>query len=258
MRPFLILFICYFVMMGQTQAAPPFLSANPELLKEGKGMLYFYSTLTKLGAPIRAANLHGPAFRGDFGVVQDVQLSLIVPMATHIPTPSRPHHKRHSSLGDMAIITAYSFLHETDNCPQAAFAPLFIFPTGNARHATGNGKLITQLPVWFQKTWGSWRSIFGGGYTIDPAPNKRNHVFGGPALKYVLPQNFTVGMELIYYTKMHINTSDYLLMNVGAIYYFAKNWRIFGSMGHTVTGTQQLLQIWDLVGNGKIEERTFS
>jgi hypothetical protein len=241
MRIFFTLLISFLIFGNQVQAGPPFLSVNPELLKEGKGKLYLYSTTSKFGSPIRAATIHAPTVRGDFGVVPNVQVNLIVPMTNHIPIPTRPHHKRHSSLGDIALVTAYSFLQETSYCPQAAFAPLFIFPTGNVRHSTGNGKLTTQLPVWFQKTWGSWKGSLGGGYTINPAHDKRNHLFGGTALKYVLPQDFTVGVELFYYTKMHVDTTDYVLTNVGAIYYFAKNWRVFGSLGHTLTGTQQFI-----------------
>jgi hypothetical protein len=73
----------------------------------------------------------GPHFELNYGVVPDVQLHVITPLAYDVPPAGAAHY----GLGDIELGVKYRFIHET-NGPAASRH----FPTGGSAHRQRRGQ----------------------------------------------------------------------------------------------------------------------
>ena len=146
-------------------AGPPFLTDDPEPVDYHHYEIYLFSILDKNNVPVEEPQLQSPAIEMNWGALPNLQLHLIVPYAWSLPPAAPAAH----GIGDIEVGFKYRFIQETSNRPQVAIFPLFELHTGNTNQNLGNGKLWMKLPIWLQKSWGSWISYGGFGYGLNNA-----------------------------------------------------------------------------------------
>ena len=134
---------------GTARSGPPFVIDDPEPVDYHHWEFYVASQDAKMGGDWSGT---GPHLELNYGVVPDVQLHLIVPLAYDVP----PEGSAHYGPGDAEIGVKYRFIQETNHLPQVGVFPLLELPAGSAQDNLGNGHLQAFLPVWLQKSWGSW------------------------------------------------------------------------------------------------------
>jgi hypothetical protein len=106
-----------------------------------------------------------PHVEVNYGVVPDVQLHVIAPLAWARP----PRGPAQFGYGDTELGVKLRFVHEGDWIPQLGAFPLIEVPTGNASSGLGSGQTQVFLPLWLQKTFGPWTTYGGGGYPPERA-----------------------------------------------------------------------------------------
>ena len=166
---------------GTAYGGPPFVTDDPEPVDYQHWEFYVASQDSKLGGDWSGT---GPHFELNYGVAPNVQLHIIAPLAYDVP----PDGSSHYGYGDTEIGVKYRFIQETNYMPQVGVFPLLELPTGSESDNLGNGHLQAFLPVWLQKSWGSWTAYGGGGYGINSFSGNQNWEFVGAVLqKQVLP-----------------------------------------------------------------------
>lgn len=245
---YILLLSSFFIILCPHKASStvPFLTSQPEPVETGHVAFYLYSTVDKIGSPLDATIVKAPTINGKWGVLPDCELAFIAPLVTRLPNPSRPQHKQHTGLGDIITDFKYRFLNNTSLSLQGAFIPTIALPTGNNNHLLGNGKFWGQLPLWFQKKWGSWSLDAGGGYAINSASGELNYFFGGGKLRYEFTNRLTLGVELFLNQRKTMKTKDMATVNAGGYYYVTKCFKVLFSAGHTVSGTQHFIALFGL------------
>jgi hypothetical protein len=97
------------------------------------------------------------------------------------------------------------------------------------------------LPVWIQKSWGSWTSYGGGGYWIHPGPGNRNYWQTGALVQKDLNKYWTLGAEIFYYTSSAIGSGNQLNFNVGGQYNFDEGHHLLFSVGRSISGDTDMM-----------------
>src|SRR6202789_3128079 len=104
----------------------PFSTDDPEPVDYQHWEFYVASMDSKLGGDWSGT---APHFEINYGVIPDVQLHLITPLAYDVP----PAGSAHYGLGDIELGVKYRFIHQTNNLPDMAIFPLLEVPDGGAR-----------------------------------------------------------------------------------------------------------------------------
>ena len=112
------------------QGGPPFVTDDPEPVDYQHWEFYVASQDAKLGGDWSGT---GPHLELNYGVVPDVQLHLIAPLAYDVPPAGGSHY----GYGDTELGVKYRFLQETNYLPQAGIFPLLELPTGSAHDNLG-------------------------------------------------------------------------------------------------------------------------
>jgi hypothetical protein len=211
-------------------AGPPFVTDDPEPVEYQHWEFYVASQDSKLGGDWSGT---APHFELNYGVVPDVQLHLIAPLAYDVP----PDGSAHYGLGDTEIGVKCRLIHETNDLPQVGIFPLLELPTGRAQDNLGNGHLQAFLPCWLQKSWGTWTLYGGGGYGINSFSGAHNWGFVGAVLqKQVLP-SLAIGAEVYHQT---IYQADFpnvgTAFNVGAVVDLSDQHHLLFSAGSSING----------------------
>jgi hypothetical protein len=216
--------------LPRTLAGPPFVTDDPEPVDYQHWEFYVASQDSKVAGDWSGT---GPHLELNYGVFPDVQLHLIAPLAYDAP----PDGNSHYGYGDTEIGVKYRFLQETNYLPQIGIFPLLELPTGSKSDNLGNGHWVGFLPLWVQKSWGSWTAYGGGGYGINDLSGSKNWEFvGGVLQKQVLP-NLALGAEVYYQTGYQTdfpNTAT--AFNVGLIYDFSERHHLLLSAGRSIDG----------------------
>src|SRR6266571_972442 len=111
-------------------AGPPFVTDDPETVEYKHGEFYTASQY--------ANNKDGkegtlPHFEFNYGVIPDVQLHLLVPLAFVHPNGGQTMY----GLGDTEVGLKYRFIHESETIPQIGTFPLVHVPTGDSERGLG-------------------------------------------------------------------------------------------------------------------------
>ena len=169
--------------------------------------------------------------------VPDTQLTFDIGMATTtgggMPTAS--------GLGDIAFSVKYRFLHETNGWPDLAVFPGLTLPTGDANRNLGNGRATYHLPLWAQKSFGSWTVDTGGGVFFNSAPGERDYPYGGLLLQRDLGELLSLGGELFAQGQDADGDHGYEALNFGGSYHFSDHFSLQASAGHSVIGDEHML-----------------
>jgi hypothetical protein len=143
---------------------------------------------------------------------------------------------RQFGYGDTELGVKCRFVQEADATPQIGIFPLVELPTGDSDRGLGSGRTQVFLPVWLQKSFGSWTSYGGGGYWINPGPENRDYWFAGWLIQKQVSKSLTIGTE-VYHEGTHTSggraTSQ---VNVGITWDLTDDYHILASGGPSIQG----------------------
>jgi hypothetical protein len=211
-------------------AGPPFVTDDPEPVDYQHWEFYIASEDSDYAGDWSGT---APHFEINYGVITNVQLHLIVPLAYDVP----PTGAAHFGLGDVETGAKIRFLQETRWFPEAAIFPLFELPTGSARDNLGNGHLQAFVPLWMQKSWGSWTVYGGCGYGINSFSGHQNWGFGGVVLQKQILNNLAVGAEIYHQTTYEPDFPNQgTAFNIGTVWDVNDHNHVLFSAGRSISG----------------------
>jgi hypothetical protein len=212
-------------------AGPPFVTDDPEPVDYQHWEFYVASQDAKVGGDWSGT---GPHFELNYGVLPDVQLHLIAPLAYDVP----PDGPRQYDLGDIELGVKFRFLQETNYLPQAGIFPLLEVPTGSQSENLGNGHWQAYLPLWLQKSWGSWTAYGGGGYGINSlSQGSRNWQFVGAVLQKQVLSNVALGAEIYHQSDSQTDfPNSGTAFNVGLVIDLSEQHHLLFSVGRSIDG----------------------
>lgn len=213
------------------QAGPPYVTDDPEPVDYQHWEFYVASQDQKVGGDWSGT---APHFELNYGVVPNVQLHLIVPLAYDVP----PDGSSQYGLGDTELGVKFRFLQETNYLPQAAVFPLLELPTGDHAENLGNGRVDAFLPLWLQKSWGKWTLYGGGGYGINSFNRGgKNWEFAGAVLQRQVFSNLAIGAELYNQSAAQPDfPNSGTAFNIGAVWDLSEQHHILLTVGRSIQG----------------------
>ena len=227
-RWFLAACLLVLVPAGAT-AGPPFLTDDPQPVDFQHWEFYLASMdFRTTGGWVG----DGPHVEINYGVVPNVQLHVIAPLAYDAPKDGPSHY----GYGDTELGVKFRFVQETRSIPMVGIFPLLEVPSGSAREGLGTGRLHALLPVWLQKTWGTWTTYGGGGYGINPGPGFQNYGFVGAVVQKQVTKPLLVGVEVYHQTAMVVDGRGDTAFNVGTVYDFSEMHHLLFSAGRSING----------------------
>ncbi len=211
-------------------AGPPFVTDDPEPVEYQHWEVYVASMHSKIGGDWSGT---APHVEVNYGAVPDLQLHVIAPLAYDSP----PDGPGHYGIGDLELGAKYRFLHETNGWPQIGIFPLLDVPTGSARNNLGNGHADAFLPIWLQKSWGTWTAYGGGGYGINSFSGHNNWGFVGGLLQKQVLTNVAVAVEVYHQTASQTDFPNVdTAFNIGTVIDFSEHQHLLFSVGRSFDG----------------------
>jgi len=168
---FLGFFLLLLPVPDRSFAGPPYVTDDPETVDYRHWELYLASQAAHDKDGWAGT---GPHVEVNYGVWPNVQLHLIAPMAFVLPQDGTGQY----GYGDTEVGVKVRFIQEGDWRPMVGTFPLLELPSGNSQNGLGSGLVQAFLPLWFQKSIGSWQT-YGGGYWINPGSGNKNYGFVG-------------------------------------------------------------------------------
>jgi hypothetical protein len=212
------------------KAGPPFVTDDPEPVDYQHWEFYVASMHSKLGGDWSGT---APHFEVNYGAVSNLQLHLIAPLAYDSP----PDGPGRYGFGDLELGAKYRFVQETNGWPQIGVFPLLELPTGDAQANLGNGHAQAFLPVWAQKSWGTWTLYGGAGYGLNSVSGHANWGFGGVVLQKQIYHNVLLGVEVYHQTLYETDfPNSGTSFNVGTVIDFTDNHHLLFSAGRSIDG----------------------
>jgi hypothetical protein len=206
----LIVLLIFFGLCVAAFAGPPFRTDDPEPVEYRHWEVYVASQ----GSFDRdATSLTAPHVELNYGVLPNIQIHLIAPFQYVKPVGENSHY----GYSDTEVGTKVRFLKETDACPQVGTFPIVMLPTGDKDRGLGTGEVEAFLPLWIQKSWGSWTTYGGGGYWINPGADNKNYWFFGWEVQRDITTYLTLGVEVFRQTASQVDGEGSTGFNVGAI-----------------------------------------
>jgi len=225
----LILFLV--LLAGTVVAGPPFVTDDPEPVEYHNWEFYIASIQSKYNGDWSGT---APHLELNYGVVSNVQLHLITPMAYDAP----PEGAAHYGYGDTELGVKWRFIQETNGMPQVGIFPLLEVPTPGAEaNNLGNGHLQVFVPLWIQKSWGSWTAYGGGGYGINSLSGHENWGFVGALLQKQILTNVAIAGEVYHQTLYQTDFPNAgTAFNIGTIIDFTEHQHLLFSAGRDFDG----------------------
>ena len=213
----------------KTYGGPPFLTDDPEPVDYQHWEFYVASIDSKTADGWSGT---APHVELNYGVVPNVQLHLITPLAYDAPAGDRSHY----GYGDTELGVKLRFLQESDKLPQAGIFPLVELPSGRAADGLGNGRAQLFLPLWLQKSWGAWTAYGGGGYGFNAGAGNQNWNFAGAVLQKQVFTNTLIGAEIYHQTAQQIGGRGNTAFNIGTVIDFTEQHHLLFSVGRSIDG----------------------
>jgi hypothetical protein len=210
-------------------AGPPFVTDDPEPVDYQHWEVYLASQ-TAHGPDGSSGTL--PHVEVNYGLVPNLQVHVIAPEAFASGGPDG----RAYGYGDTELGAKYRLAEETGSRPEIALFPLVELPTGNASRGLGTGHTHVFLPVWLQKSFGSWIAYGGGGYWINPGPGNRNYGFAGLVLQKQVTKTLAIGAEIFHQTAQTRSGGPDSQVNAGFTWDLTDNDHVLASAGPSIQG----------------------
>jgi hypothetical protein len=212
-----------------TWAGPPFVTDDPEPVAYQHWELYLASQHFETADGWSGT---APHIELNYGVVTNVQLHLIAPMAYDAPSGGSTHY----GYGDTELGVKFRFIQETEHLPQVGIFPLLEIPTGSKSDGLGSGQVQAFLPLWLQKSVGDWTVYGGGGYGINPGAGNENWGFGGVVVQRQITKDVLLGAEVYHRTTMEIGGRADTAFNIGTVIDLTKHQHLLLSAGRSFDG----------------------
>jgi hypothetical protein len=214
------------------RAGPPFVTDDPEPVKYRHWEVYVASQDLKTADGWSGT---APHVEVNYGVITNVQLHLIAPLAYDAPKAAASHY----GYGDTEVGLKCRFIQETAHFPQAGVFPLLELPSGDAERGLGSGHVQAFLPLWLQKDFGSWTLYGGGGYGINPGAANRDWTFFGAVTQCQVTERILVGGELYHRTAAESGGRADTAFNLGTVVDFTHHHHLLFSVGRSIDGPAQ-------------------
>ncbi len=211
---------------------PPYVTDDPEPVEHRHWELYLASQ-TLRDDDAWSGTL--PHIEANYGVVRDVQLHVITPLAFYAPD----HAPLAYGYGDTELGVKIRFVQERKWVPMIGTFPLVEAPTGSSSSGLGNGSTLIFVPVWLQKSFGAWQTYGGAGVWIDLGDRDRHWWYFGWQLQRRMADWLSVGAEIFHQTpQTHGGASD-TRFNVGLVFDLGEHHHVLLSAGRSIDGLIQ-------------------
>ena len=222
------LLVCFFCPVP-VMAGPPFRTDDPEPVDYHHWEFYGASQIVSNKDGVSGT---APHVEINFGIFQQTQIHMIIPLTFNHPRTGASAY----GSGDIELGLKYRFVNETPVVPQIGVFPLVEIPTGNAAKGLGAGNTQVFLPLWVQKTWGSWTTYGGGGYLLNITPDPANSWFVGWEAQHDISEILTIGAEAFTVLLPSKSPENEVGFNIGAIVNFTDNHHLLFSAGRDIVG----------------------
>jgi hypothetical protein len=220
--------VLLFSIVSTTVAGPPFKTDDPQPV-DYRHWEFYVASMQQSERQMTGASC--PHFEVNYGVVPNVQLHVVAPLA-YVHTIEGTHY----GYSDTDLGVKYRFLEETETMPQIGVFPLIEIPTGNEDEQLESGNVQGFFPAWVQKSWGKLTTYAGGGFWYNPGVGRRNWACAGWEAQYDLSVAFTLGGELFYQTADSEDSESSGGFNFGGFINLNENNHILFSLGHSISG----------------------
>lgn len=210
-------------------AGPPYVTDDPEPVAYRHWEIYLATMPDFTRA---AATGTAPHLEVNYGVVPNVQLHTIVPLAYARPSGGPTHY----GPGDIELGVKVRFVQERDLLPMIGTFPMLELPVGDSGKGLGTGRLHGLVPLWLQKSVGPWTSYGGAGYWWNPGGGNRSYWYVGWLLQRRLSELATLGAEIYYTTPEHVGGEHNLRFNLGLVLDFTGHHHLLASAGRSLVG----------------------
>ena len=215
-------------------SGPPFQTDDPDpvAFRHFEAYAFALSDGTRAGG----TTLEAPGYEMNWGAAPNVQLHLVAPLTASFPPDGGAVHY---GMGDTELGAKIRFVKETKTIPEVGIFPFFELPSGNAANGLGVGKTWYRMPLWIQKSWGSWTSYGGGGEAVVPADGYKNYPFAGLLVQRQLNKKLAIGSELYGHGaegEAATSTRASTMLDLGGIYEFKEGFDLLFAGGRSVYG----------------------
>ena len=210
-------------------AGPPFVTDDPEPVDYQHWEFYLASQHTRTSDGWTGT---APHIELNYGVITNVQLHLIAPLAYNAPSGGGTHY----GYGDTELGVKFRFLQETERWPQVGIFPLLEIPTGSKSAGLGSGHVQAFLPVWLQKSFGDWTIYGGGGYGLNPGAGNEDYGYGGVVVQRQVTKKVLLGAEIYHRTTLTTGGRADTAFNLGTVIDFTEHQHLLFSAGRSLDG----------------------
>jgi len=233
-----------FALPTTAHAGPPFQTDDPDPVEYRHFEMYAFELSDGTGRNAGGTVLEVPSYEVNYGVVPNVQLHLVFPIAVNFAPNGGPTSY---GLSDTELGAKIRFVKETRRVPEVSVFPFFELPSGNASKGLGVGSTWYRMPLWLQKSWGphdtQWTTYGGAGEQVVSAAGYANGYkdspFAGWLLQRQLNKKVTLGGELYGHGAegdAAISTRASTLLDLGGIYEFKDGFDLLFAAGHSIYG----------------------
>jgi len=146
--PLYFLLYFFFILISNTAFSGPPYDTDDPVPVDFRSWEFYVSSISSYYKTTAQGTL--PHFEANYGVINNVMLHLLVPLAFN----SEYDVKNYYGIGDIEVGFKFRFIQETKYVPQIGIFPLCEIPTGSPEKGLGSGKAQFFLPVWIQKSFG--------------------------------------------------------------------------------------------------------
>ena len=210
-------------------AGPPFVTDDPEPVDYQHWEFYIASQHTRTSDGWTGT---APHLELNYGVVTNVQLHLIAPLAYNAPSGGGKRY----GYGDTELGVKFRFLQEMERWPQIGIFPLLEIPTGSKSAGLGSGQVQAFLPGWLQKSYGDWTIYGGGGYGLNPGAGNEDYGYAGVVVQRQVMKNVLLGAEIYHRTTLTTGGRADTAFNLGTVIDFTEHQHLLLSAGRSLDG----------------------
>ncbi len=213
-------------------AGPPYVTDDPEPVEYQHWEVYVASLVSR-DAGVWSGT--APHVEVNYGAAPNLQLHTIMPMSFVRSTAGTTTY----GYGDTEVGVKYRFIEETAMRPMVGTFPLVEIPTGDRQRGLGTGQVRLFLPLWIQKSYGSWTTYGGGGYWINPGAGNHDWGYLGWLLQRQLFSSVSAGAEVFHMTTQTAGGEPETRFNIGLVIDANELQHILISAGRGLQGSNQ-------------------
>jgi len=226
----------------RAMAGPPFQTDDPEPVDFRHYEFYTFGTVD--GTPVET-DPTGPAVEFNWGALPRLQLHAILPFGAIMPSNNPVYLPAGAGptaygLTDMEVGAKFKWISETKHRPMIGTFTMLEVPTGNYAKGLGVGRVWYKLPVWVQKSWGSWTSYGGAGYQLVHQYQYRSFAYEGWLVQRDIGKKWTLGSEIFHHGNEGLATAQIersTMLDMGGYYYFRNpGFQLLFCYGHSISG----------------------